>query len=64
MKDCIPNSAPYLSHPLKLDNLPPICKHVSEHVLHNRVSVGVRLDHRTDHRNLPPAQTPRTLFVP
>ena len=35
MKDCIPDTAPYLSHTLKVDNLPPICKHVSEHVLHD-----------------------------
>ena len=30
---CIRDLAPYLSHPLKLDNLPPICKDVSEEVL-------------------------------
>ena len=34
MKDCIPPTAPYLRHLLKMDNLPPICKHVSGNVLH------------------------------
>ena len=34
MKDCIHDPAPYLSHPLKLDNLHRICKHVSGNVLH------------------------------
>ena len=43
MKDCISPTAPYLSHLLKLDNLPPICKHVSGNVLHHLFSVGVRL---------------------
>ena len=39
MKDCIPHTAPYLRHTLKLDNLSPICKHLSEQVLHN-LNVG------------------------
>ena len=34
MKDCIRAHAPYLSHLLKMDNLPPICKYVSGNVLH------------------------------
>ena len=34
MKACISPTAPYLSHLLKMDNLPLICKHVSENVLH------------------------------
>ena len=34
MKACIPDSAPYLSLLLKLDNLPPFCNDVSETVLH------------------------------
>ena len=34
VKDCIRAPVPYLSHPLKMDNLPLICKHVSENVLH------------------------------
>ena len=38
MKDCIRATSPYLSHILKLDNLPLLCKHVSE-----LFSVGVRL---------------------
>ena len=45
-----------------MDNLPQICKHVSEkvlHRLHQRRSSGH--DNRTDHRNLPPAQASRTL---
>ena len=42
MKDCISPTAPYLRRLLKLDNLPPLCKHVSEHVLHDYISVGVR----------------------
>ena len=43
VKDCISPTAPYLRHLLKMDNLPLICKHVSENVLHHRISVGVRL---------------------
>ena len=43
MKACISPTAPYLSHLLKMDNLRLICKHVSENVLHHRISVGVRL---------------------
>ena len=35
-KACIHAHAPYLSHTLKLDNLPLLCKHVSEHVLHRQ----------------------------
>ena len=42
MKACIPATAPYLSHTLKLDNLPLICKHLSETILHHQFSVGVR----------------------
>ena len=42
MKACIRPTSPYLSHPLKLDNLLLFCKHVSEHVLHHLSSVGVR----------------------
>ena len=34
MKDCISDTSSYLSHTPKLDNLPPICKHVSGNVLH------------------------------
>ena len=34
VKDCIRAPVPYLSHPLKMDNLPLICKHVSGNVLH------------------------------
>ena len=34
MKDCISDTSSYLSHTLKLDNLLPICKHVSGNVLH------------------------------
>ena len=34
MKDCIRAHAPYLRPLLKLDNLPLICKHASEDVLH------------------------------
>ena len=34
MKDCIRAHAPYLSHLLKMDNLPQFCKHVSGNVLH------------------------------
>ena len=33
-KDCISPTAPYLSHLLKMDNLPLICKHVSGNALH------------------------------
>ena len=40
MKACIPDSAPYLSHPLKMDNLPQICKHVSEYVLHGLMTTS------------------------
>ena len=42
VKDCISPTAPYLSHLLKLDNLPLVCKHVSENVLQHQTSVGVR----------------------
>ena len=42
-KACIRAPAPYLSHILKLDNLPLLCKHVSEQGLHHLFSVGVRL---------------------
>ena len=35
MKACIHATSPYLSHTLKMDNLPPICNHVSENVLHD-----------------------------
>ena len=35
MKDCIHDPVPYLSHSLKLDNLPLFCNHVSEQVLHD-----------------------------
>ena len=34
MKDCIADTGSYLRHTLNSDNLPPICKHVSENVLH------------------------------
>ena len=42
VKDCISPTAPYLRHTLKIDNLLLICKHVSEKVLHDYISVGVR----------------------
>ena len=41
MKACISPTAPYLSHLLKMDNLPPFCKHVSEHVLREAKSTVV-----------------------
>ena len=41
-KACIPAIAPYLRSLLKLDNLPPIYKHLSEQVLHTQISVGVQ----------------------
>ena len=41
VKDCIHAHAPYLSHLLKMDNLPPFCKHVSEHVLREAKSTVV-----------------------
>ena len=41
-KACISDSSSYLRPLLKLDNLPLICKHVSENVLHHLFSVGVR----------------------
>ena len=34
VKACIRAHAPYLSHLLKMDNLPQFCKHVSGNVLH------------------------------
>ena len=40
-KACIHAHAPYLSHLLKMDNLPPFCKHVSEHVLREAKSTVV-----------------------
>ena len=33
MKDCIRHTSPYLRPLLKMDNLPLVCKHVSENVL-------------------------------
>ena len=35
VKACIHDPAPYLAILLKMDNLPPICNHVSENVLHD-----------------------------
>ena len=35
MKDCIPDTAPYLRPLLKMDNLHPFCNDVSEKVLHD-----------------------------
>ena len=32
---CIRTTLPYLSHPLKPDNLPPVCNDLSEKVLHS-----------------------------
>ena len=38
VKACISPTAPYLSHFLKMDNLPLICKHVSENVLQHQIA--------------------------
>ena len=43
IKDCIPPTAPYLSHSLKLDNLPPFCKNVSDLLLHGESTVEDRI---------------------
>ena len=41
VKACIRAHAPYLRHILKMDNLPPFCKHVSEQVLHAILDMNV-----------------------
>ena len=37
LKDCIHADAPYLRPLLKMDNLPLICKHLSDIFLHGKI---------------------------
>ena len=41
-KCCIRPSPSYLSHPLKPDNLAPICNNISEKVLRGKLQAGCR----------------------
>ena len=43
MKDCIPVGSSYLTHSLKLDSLPLICKQVSEIVLRD-INTAIELN--------------------